>query len=67
MGDKNGGVQKIDQTSVISRLFPHIYLTMINMAGFDERKLSQLICVKTEGSDRRKHNKSGSLGKNINL
>lgn len=61
MGDKNGGVQKIDQTSVINRLFPHIYLTMINMAGFDERNLSQLICVKTEGSDRWKHNKSGSL------
>lgn len=67
MGDKNGGIQKIDQTPVISRPFPHIYLTVINMTGPDEIRLSQLNFFKMEGSDRLKQKRHVSVGENINL
>lgn len=67
MGDKNGEIKKIDQMQVISRLLPQTCLTMINVTGFDEIRLSQLIFVKTERSDRLKQNIHGSLKENINL
>lgn len=61
MGDKNGKIQEIDQTHTVSRLLPHKYLTMINVMGPDEMRLSQFICVKIEGSDRLEQNIHGSL------
>lgn len=67
MGDKNGGIQKIHQTPVISMPFPHIYLTMINMTGPDEIRLSQLNFFEMEGSDRLKQKRHVSVGEDINL
>lgn len=51
MGDKNAGIQKIDQTQVMSRLFSHKSFTMINTTGPGETRPSQLIFAKTEEGD----------------
>lgn len=67
MAGKNSRIQKIDQTHMISRPFPHVCLTMIKVMGPDEIRLSQLICVNTETSDRLQEDIRDSLRGNINL
>lgn len=67
MGDKNDRMQKIDQTHMISRPFPRVYLTVIKVMGPDEIRLSQFLYVKIETSDRLQQDIRGSLRGNINL